>query len=50
MIEVQEIERDVLKFSGGSNVYLLDFDEKILIDCGDRADNEALQKKLKSYV
>lgn len=50
MIETTEIEDNVIKFSGASNVYLLDFDEKILIDCGDRSDHESLKKAISKYT
>lgn len=48
-MKIEEIEDNVIKFSGDSNVYLL-YEEKLLIDCGNRQDHNRLKQAIENYV
>ncbi|MFW5991494.1 MAG: MBL fold metallo-hydrolase [Candidatus Nanoarchaeia archaeon] len=48
-MKIEEIEDNVIKFSGDSNVYLL-YEEKLLIDCGNRQDKKSLKQAIENYM
>ena len=47
---IKEITKDIYKINADSNIYFLDFDEKTLIDVGNRAFREDIEKLLKDIV
>ncbi len=49
-INVEEVVENVYKISGISNCYFLDFNEKIIIDCGHENDRKGLVKALREFV
>ncbi|MGM5482972.1 MAG: MBL fold metallo-hydrolase [Nanobdellota archaeon] len=46
----KKITKDVIKFSGQSNVFLLNFEEKIIIDAGVREEYQELKGLLSKYT
>jgi len=50
MAFIQKIAKSIWKLNAGSNVYFLDFDEKIIIDTGERKERRNLEMFLSKII